>query len=82
MAKPSLEWEKSLFESENLHFKKDKIMYRGHEAKNHRREQAELLAVERRHRTPGEQLALLDERPGNSTKERIRLLKQQKDNNG
>ena len=57
-------------------------MYRGHEAKKQRREQAELLAVERRHRTPGEQLALLDERPGNSTKERARLLKQQEENNG
>jgi hypothetical protein len=57
-------------------------MYRGHEAKEQRREQAEQLATERRHRTPEEQLALLDERPGNSTKERTRLLKQQKDNNG
>ena len=57
-------------------------MYRGHEAKNQRREQAEQLATERRHRTPEEQLVLLDGRPGNSTKERARLLKQQEENNG
>lgn len=41
-----------------------------------RRNNAEVRRLEREGRTPAEQLKLIDERPGNSTRERNRLTTQ------
>ena len=50
-------------------------MYRGDVAREVRRQKAEHLKHQRNTRSIKEQLALLDSRPGNSEKERARLLK-------
>jgi len=50
------------------------IMRRGREIRETRRQQAEALKDKRNSRSIGEQLALLAKRPGNSTKEKSRLL--------
>ena len=49
-------------------------MRRGREIRETRRQQAEALKDKRNSRSIGEQLALLAKRPGNSTKEKSRLL--------
>ena len=50
-------------------------MRRGVKARETRQQTAEVLKEQRNNRSIKEQLALLDRRPGNSTKERNRLQK-------
>ncbi len=46
-----------------------------HPLRTSRQNSAKNLALEREKRSPQQQLALLDSRPGNSTRERARLRK-------